>query len=72
MKRLLFLLLTIVYCSGQAQENPLICIETKSAALVLKVGKNKKLYQTYFGSKLNNNQEYEFISKENTKKVCHK
>ncbi|HEX8017485.1 MAG TPA: alpha-galactosidase [Flavobacterium sp.] len=68
MKRLLLLLLTIVYCSGQAQENPLICIETKSAALVLKVGKNKKLYQTYFGSKLNNNQEYEFISKENTKK----
>nr|WP_315239881.1 alpha-galactosidase [uncultured Flavobacterium sp.] len=70
MKRLLLLLLTIVYCSGQAQENPLICIETKSAALVLKVGKNKKLYQTYFGSKLNNNQEYEFISKENTKKFA--
>lgn len=68
MKRLLLLLLAIVYCSGQAQENPLICIETKSAALVLKVGKNKKLYQTYFGSKLSNNQEYEFISKENTKK----
>lgn len=70
MKRLLLLLLTIVYCSGQAQENPLICIETKSTALVLKVGKNKKLYQTYFGSKLNNNQEYEFISKENTKKFA--
>ncbi|MEM0576828.1 alpha-galactosidase [Flavobacterium polysaccharolyticum] len=67
MKRLLLLILSIVYCIGHAQENPLICVETKSAALVFKVGKNKKVYQTYFGSKLNNNQEYEFISRENTK-----
>lgn len=70
MKRLLLLILSIVYCIGHAQENPLICVETKSAALVFKVGKNKKVYQTYFGSKLNNNQEYEFISKENTKKFA--
>lgn len=68
MKRLLLLVLTIVYSSVQAQESALICMETESSALVLKVGKNKKLYQTYFGTKLNNSLEYDFISKENTKK----
>lgn len=68
MKRFLLLFLTIVYTAVQAQESALICIETESSALVLKVGKNKKLYQTYFGTKLNNSLEYELISKENTKK----
>lgn len=68
MNRLFLLLFVLVSSFVKAQENLLICMETKSSALVLKVGKNKKLYQTYFGSKLNNNQEYEFISKENTKK----
>ncbi|GGF29287.1 alpha-galactosidase [Flavobacterium limi] len=58
----------LVSSFSQAQDNALICMETKNSALVLKVGKNKKLYQTYFGTKLNNNSEYEFISKENTKK----
>ncbi|WP_281224911.1 alpha-galactosidase [Flavobacterium aquiphilum] len=66
MKQLLFSLLTLLCFSIQAQE--MIRIETESSALVLKVGKNKKLYQTYFGTKLNNSSEYEFISKENTKK----
>jgi alpha-galactosidase len=68
MKRFLLLFLTIVYCAVQAQESVMITIETETSALVLKVGKNKKLYQTYFGTKLNNSLEYEFISKENTKK----
>jgi alpha-galactosidase len=68
MKRFLLLFLTIVYCSVQAQESVMITVETETSALVLKVGKNKKLYQTYFGTKLNNSLEYEFISKENTKK----
>jgi alpha-galactosidase len=68
MKRLLLLFLTIVYTAVQAQESALISIETANSALVLKVGKNKKLYQTYFGTKLNNSLEYELISKENTKK----
>lgn len=68
MKRLLLLLPLIFYSAAEAQESALISIETKSSALVLKVGKNKKLYQTYFGTKLNNSLEYEFISKENTKK----
>ncbi|HEX9150959.1 MAG TPA: alpha-galactosidase, partial [Flavobacterium sp.] len=51
-----------------AQESAMIRIETENSALVLKVGKNKKLYQTYFGTKLSNSLEYELISKENTKK----
>lgn len=68
MKRFLLLFLIIVYCSVQAQESVMISLETENSALVLKVGKNKKLYQTYFGTKLNNSLEYEFISKENTKK----
>ncbi|WP_163409856.1 alpha-galactosidase [Flavobacterium ajazii] len=68
MKRLLFLLTLIIYSVMEAQDGALISIETETSALVLKVGKNKKLYQTYFGTRLNNGSEYEFISKENTKK----
>lgn len=68
MNRLLLLLFTIVFSTLQAQESSLIKIETENSALVLKVGKNKKLYQTYLGTKLSNGSEYEFISKENTKK----
>lgn len=66
MKRFL-LLLTIMYLPVQAQESSIIKIETEASALVLKVGKNKKLYQTYLGTKLNNSAEYEAVSKENTK-----
>jgi alpha-galactosidase len=67
MKQFLLLLLTITYSVIQAQESSLIKIETQNSALVLKVGKNKKLYQTYLGTKLNNSSEYEAVSKENTK-----
>lgn len=66
MKRFL-LLLTIMYLPVQAQESSIIKIETEASALVLKVGKNKKLYQTYLGTKLDNSTEYEAVSKENTK-----
>lgn len=68
MNRLLLLLFTIVFSTLQAQESSLIKIETENSALVLKVGKNKKMYQTYLGTKLNDGSEYEFISKENIKK----
>jgi alpha-galactosidase len=61
------LLLTIMYLPVQAQESSIIKIETENSALVLKVGKNKKLYQTYLGTKLNNSAEYEAVSKDNTK-----
>lgn len=67
MKRFLLLFLTIVYSAVQAQESSMIRIETENSALVLKVGKNHKLYQTYLGTKLNNNSEYETVSKENKK-----
>jgi alpha-galactosidase len=67
MKQFLLLVLTIIYLPVQAQESSIINIETESSALVLKVGKNKKLYQTYLGTKLNNSGEYEAVSKENTK-----
>jgi alpha-galactosidase len=60
------LLLTIMYLPVQAQESSIIKIETENSALVLKVGKNKKLYQTYLGTKLNNSAEYEAVSKDNT------
>lgn len=66
MKRFL-LLLAIMYLPVQAQESSIIKIETEASALVLKIGKNKKLYQTYLGTKLNNSAEYEAVSKENTK-----
>jgi alpha-galactosidase len=62
------LLFMITFASAHAQDGVLISMETETTALVLKVGKNKKLYQTYFGTKLNNRHEYELISKENTKK----
>lgn len=65
--KLFLLLLTIMYLPVQAQESSIIKIETEASALVLKVGKNKKLYQTYLGTKLNNSSEYEAVSKENTK-----
>jgi len=67
MKQFLLLLLTITYSAIQAQESSLIKIETQNSAVVFKVGKNKKLYQTYLGTKLNNSSEYEAVSKENTK-----
>ena len=57
-----------MYSSIQAQENPMIRIETENSSLVFKVGKDQKLYQTYVGIKLNNSSEYEAISRENTKK----
>ncbi len=37
-----------------------IVIETKHSALVYSVGKNKKLYQAWFGEKLNNISDYLF------------
>jgi len=56
-----------MYSTMFAQENPMIRIETGHTALVLKVGKNQMLYQTYLGTKLNNSADYESVSKENTK-----
>lgn len=51
----------------KAQESQLIQIETKNTALVLKVGKNQLLYQTYIGTNLKISSAYNALSKENTK-----
>ena len=56
-----------MYSSIWAQEKTMIRIETENAALVFKVGKDQKLYQTYIGTKLINSSEYEAVSRENTK-----
>ncbi len=67
MKRPLLILFLVTLCTIlHAQENPTIRIETDHTALVLKVGKNLQLYQTYFGVKLIYSTEYEAVSKENT------
>jgi len=67
-RSLLFFLLVTIYSSIHAQESPIIRIETENTALVLKVGKNQMLYQTYLGTRLLNSSDYESVSRENTKK----
>lgn len=52
----------------QAQVNPTIRIETDHTALVLKVGKNLQLYQTYLGARMIDTADYEAVSRENTKR----
>ncbi|MFH6989960.1 alpha-galactosidase [Flavobacterium collinsii] len=67
MKKLLFLLaLTILFSKANAQDGQ-IQIETQNTALILKVGKNGLLYQSYLGTKLKDNLGYAAVSKENTK-----
>lgn len=67
MKKILFLLtLTTLLSDANAQENQ-IQIETQSTALILKAAKNGLLYQSYLGTKLKGNSEYNVLSKENTK-----
>lgn len=69
MKRpILLFLLSVLSFHLSAQETPTICIETEHSALVLKVGKNQQVYQTYLGVKLSNVADYEFVSRENTKR----
>lgn len=41
-----------------AQPNKQIILETKNTAMVLTVGPNQKLYQSYLGARLNNNTDY--------------
>ena len=51
----------------KAQEGQMIKIETKNTVLVLKIGKNQLLYQTYIGTNLKISSAYNALSKENTK-----
>ena len=67
MKKILFLLVfTFLFCKVNAQEEQ-IQIETQNTALILKVGKNGLLYQSYLGTKLRDNSGYNAVSKESTK-----
>ncbi|WP_300977398.1 alpha-galactosidase [Flavobacterium sp.] len=67
MKKIILLVaLTTFFCNANAQDRQ-IQIETQSAALILKAGKNGLLYQSYLGTKLNGNSGYNLLSKENTK-----
>ena len=68
MNKILFsLILATIFSITKAQESQLIQIETKNTALVLKVGKNQLLYQTYIGTNLKISSAYNALSKENTK-----
>lgn len=50
---LLLLVISLATCA-QAQDNKQVVIETKNAALILSVGNNQRLYQSYLGKKLIN------------------
>ena len=52
---------------AHAQECPVIRIETKNTALILKAGRNRQLYQAYLGTRLNCNSAYDALARENTK-----
>ncbi len=68
MKKLLSLFTFItMFTLAQSQETPVIQIETNNSVLVLKVGKDQKLYQCYLGTKLTGNTSYDVLSKENTR-----
>ena len=56
-----------MFTLAQRQETPVIQIETNNSVLVLKVGKDQKLYQCYLGTKLTGNTSYDVLSKENTR-----
>lgn len=68
MKKLISLLiLAALFTLIQAQEIPAIQVETSKSVLILKVGKDQKLYQCYLGTRLNSNTSYDALSKESTK-----
>ncbi|KAA3436677.1 alpha-galactosidase [Rufibacter hautae] len=58
MKRFLLILLVSLTAVAQAQTKNEFVIETKNVHLVLSVGANQKLYQSYLGPKLTDATEY--------------
>jgi alpha-galactosidase len=68
MKKLLSLITLItLFTLAQAQETPVIQVETNNSVLIFKVGKDQKLYQVYLGTRLISNTSYDALSKESTK-----
>ncbi|WP_202913721.1 alpha-galactosidase [Pararcticibacter amylolyticus] len=55
-------LISIAECSV-ARDSTQIITETKSNALVFRVGEDRKLYQSYLGGKLANREEYQKIGR---------
>lgn len=71
MNRTFLVVILAAWCfTIYAQETPTIRIETENTALVFKVGKNKLLYQTYLGTKLENSSDYDALARENTRKFA--
>lgn len=69
MKRSILIILFAAFGANLfAQETPTIHIETEHTALVLKVAKNQQVFQTYLGMKLAEKADYEFVSRENSKR----
>ena len=68
MKNIIVLLaISGLFINAKEIDNQLIKIETANTVLILKVGKDHQLYQTYLGTRLNENSGYNALSKENTK-----
>lgn len=68
MKKLLSLITLIaLFTLAQAQEGPSIQVETNNSVLILKVGRDQKLYQVYLGTRLSSNSSYDALSAESTK-----
>ncbi len=68
MKKLFTLLsLLVLFALIQAQEIPAIQIETRNSALVLKVGKDQRLYQCYLGARMAGTDSYAPLTKQNNK-----
>lgn len=60
---LVYILLFILFSFyATAQTNKQIIIETKNTALIYTIGDNQRLYQSYFGQKLNDPNEYSKLS----------
>lgn len=56
---LVYILLLTFYCFyATAQTGKQILIETENTALIYTIGNNQRLYQSYFGQKLNDSKEY--------------
>ena len=61
MQKKIFLIVSIIVltkCISFAQNISPITVETKNSILALTAGEDEKLYQTYFGEKLNNTTDY--------------
>lgn len=69
MKRTILLLLTLLIALDVSSQT--IRLSTANTDLIFKVGKNGRLYQSYFGEKLLNNPDVELLSQEGEAYLTH-